>query len=204
MLSKLLIQDKFDEFDCANLSYSSIQKKKSKSEKKESGEQIESDNYFGQIKKTKSSESFSDEMNIIELVDDKNYAVYENDVKYKIFEDISSISKSSCGEIELVLDIPYEHNIVSINKIKLSNELGKFVKNIYMMTGKKVIMTKEQILNDTNKLLKIKENINSDCSDGYGICLHIILDKDSLNHIINKNIFVNYSYAVLKNKLKFV
>jgi len=90
MLSKLLIQDQFyefDEFDYKNLSYKSIQEKNVKNVK---NEKIK---YLNQIKKNNSNKSFSDEISIIELIDDKNYTIYDNEVKYKIFEDISSICK---------------------------------------------------------------------------------------------------------------
>ena len=200
MVSKLLIQDKFYQFDNANLSYQSEQKKNIKNEENK----IIENNNLNKIKKTKSSESFiSDESSIIELVDDKkNYTVYENEVKYKIFEDISSISKGVCGDLELILDIPYEHNVVSINKIKISNGLSKYIKNVYMMLGEKIIMTKEELINTNNKIKIMRDNKNT--NDYHNINLSIILDKDSLNHIVNKNIFVNYSYTILKNKLKFI
>lgn len=209
MLSKLLIQDKFEEFNEYEYEYKnlsqSIYEKNMKNKTK----------YLNQIKK-KSNDSFTDEINsftneidIVELCDDKNYIIYDNEVKYKIFEDISSICKSNCGNLELILCIPYGNNIVSINKIKLSCGLSKYIKNIHLMTENKVIMKKENLLNNNNKIFKIIENTDKINNKSYhpnnnNIRLHIILDKDSLNYIINKNIFVNYSYTIPKNKFKFI
>jgi hypothetical protein len=202
MQSKLLIQDEFDEFNYENL-FQNIQKKNLKNEKNIQNSK-DVTNYLNQIKKTESNEN-SDEMSIIELIDDKNYTIHDNEVKYKIFEDISSICKSNCSNLELILNFPQEHNIVSINKIKLSNGLSKYIKNIYIMSGNNVILTKEELLNNNTKLLKIMElNDNNNIINSSDKSLHIVLDKDSLNKIINKNIFVNYSYTILKNKLKFI
>jgi hypothetical protein len=145
--------------------------------------------------------------NFIENIEEKNYYLQDNEVKYKIFEDISSISKIN-NDIELILNIPIENNIISINKIKLSNRLNKYIKNIYLNIDEKIIITKDEIIGNKENLLKIierkqKENSINNLSNK-NINIHIILDKNALNHIINKNIFVNYSYAIFKNKVKFL
>lgn len=145
--------------------------------------------------------------NFIENIEEKNYYLQENEVKYKIFEDISSISKNN-NNIELILNIPIEKNIISINKIKLSSQLNKHIKNIYLNINNKMIINKDEMIGNKEKLSKIierkeKENIINS-SINKNINLHIIFDKNALNHIINKNIFVNYSYAILKNKIKFI
>lgn len=145
--------------------------------------------------------------NFIENIEEKNYYVQDNEVKYKIFEDISSISKKN-NDIELILNIPVENNIISINKIKLSNQLNKYIKNIYLNIDNKIIINKDEMIGNREKLSTIiesKEKVNIIKSlTNKNINLHIILDKNALNHIINKNIFVNYSYAIFKNKVKFI
>ena len=143
---------------------------------------------------------------LIENIDDENYYIQDNEVKYKIFEDISSISKND-NYLELILKIPIDNNILSINKIKLSNQINKFIFDIFLNIDNKIIIKKEEIFEYKEKLSKIIESEKRkniiNCSQEKNINLHIILNKDALNYIINKNIFVNYSYVIFKNKIKF-
>jgi len=144
-------------------------------------------------------------MDLIENINDKNYSIQNNEIKYKIFEDISSISKNK-NNLELVLSIPSGNNIISVNKIKLSNKLNEYIKDIYVKINDNIIMTRKEIFDDNKKILKIiepKEN-KTNINHSTNINIHIIFNKNTLNHIINKNIFVNYSYMILKNKLKFI
>jgi hypothetical protein len=194
LLSNLLINEKFDEFD---LDY-----EKNNPNSPTNAIRTNALKYCT----SKSNFNHSKNFSLIENIDDKNYYVQDNEVKYKIFEDISSISKNN-EHLELVLKIPTENNIISINKIKLSNQINKFIINIFLNIDDKHIIKKEEIFECKKKLSKIieceqKNNIIN-CSLEKNINLHIILDKDALNYIINKNIFVNYSYAIFKNKIKF-
>lgn len=195
MMSNLLIKENFDEF---NLDY---EKNNTITPTEENKQNTLNKNYYNK----KYNQYLNQDNNFIENIDDTDYYVQNNEVKYKIFEDISSISKND-ESIELILNIPIENNIISINKIKLSNKLNKFIKNIYLNIDNKIIIKKEEIFESNETLSKIIENKNKNNIIKYlmdkNINLHIILEKNALNYIINKNIFVNYSYAIFKNKLK--
>lgn len=193
MMSNLLIKENFDEF---NLDY---EKNNTITPTKENKQNTLNKNYYNK----KYNQYLNQDNNFIENIDDTDYYVQNNEVKYKIFEDISSISKND-ESIELILNIPIENNIISINKIKLSNKLNKFIKNIYLNIDNKIIIKKEEIFESNETLSKIIENKNNIIKYlmDKNINLHIILEKNALNYIINKNIFVNYSYAIFKNKLK--
>ena len=191
MLSNFLIQDKFLEFD-----FNSVQEQKSYISNK--------------ISYLQSTNEYSNEL-IEEITDDENYNIYEQEIKYKIFEDISSVSKKN-NMIELVLDIPIDNSIISINKIKLSNKINKYIKDIYVCTGDEKIITHKDFLNSTltnaETSLKFTEHISSqktiNCQYNKNITLHVLLSNNVINKIINKNIFVNYSFAIFKPKLKFI
>lgn len=190
IMSNLLIKEKFNEFD--------FDFEKKSERVLSSIENI----YKNQIQKYKHN------IDLIENIEETNYYVQDNEVKYKIFEDISTISKKKNNDIELILNIPIENNIISINKIKLSNQLNKYIKNIYLNIDDKIIIKKDELNINKEKLSKIikykeKDNIINS-SINKNINLHIVIDKKALNYIINKNIFVNYSYAIFKNKIKFI
>jgi hypothetical protein len=194
LLSNLLIKEKFDEF---NLDFE-------KNDLNLSTKTVKYNSFKHNI--AKPNFYFNKNHSLIENIDDKNYYVQNNEVKYKIFEDISYISKND-KHLELILKIPIENNILSINKIKLSNQINKFIFDIFLNIDNKIIIKKEEIFEYKEKLSKIiesekRENIIN-CSQEKNINLHIILNKDALNYIINKNIFVNYSYVIFKNKIKF-
>ena len=135
----------------------------------------------------------------------------KQEIKYKIFEDISSVSKKN-NTIELVLDIPIDDSVISINKIKLSNKLNKYIKDIYVCIEDEKIITHKDFLNSTqinsnSSSTKFTEHISSqkiiNCQYNKNITLHILLSNNVINKIINKNIFVNYSFAIFKPKFKF-
>ena len=193
MLSNFLIQDKFTEFDFDT-----------------EGDQVKNQEkmLLNKINYLYSTNEYSNEL--IEEIDDSNYNLYEHEIKYKIFEDISSISKKN-NMIELVLDIPIGDSIISINKIKLSNTLNKYIIDIF------VCVDGEKIITHKDFLSKIDNNIQSstftkqistekviNCQYNKNITLHILLKNNIINKIINKNIFVNYSFAIYKNKQKFI
>lgn len=193
MLSNFLIQDKFLEFDFETM-----------------GNQVGNQEkmLLNKINYLCSTNEYSNEL--IEEIDDSNYNLYEHEIKYKIFEDISSISKKN-NMIELVLDIPIGDSIISINKIKLSNTLNKYITDIFVcVDGEKIITHKDFLTNMSNnihsstftKQISTEKVIN--CQYSKNITLHILLKNNIINKIINKNIFVNYSYAIFKNKLKFI
>jgi len=134
----------------------------------------------------------------IEHINDTNYLLKEQEIKYKIFKDISSISKIG-KNIEIIINIPKNETILSINKIKLSNKINLFLQDIYLTINNKKILSKDQLYNKKIQLsnLTTQESNNE-------INLHIILENIALNHIINKNIFINYSFIIYKNKVKYV
>lgn len=185
MLSNFLIQDKFLEFDSA---------------------QEQKIHLLNKISYLQSTNEYSNEL--IEEIDDNNYNLYEQEINYKIFEDISSVVKKN-NMIELVLDIPVDNSIISINKIKLSNKLNKYIKDIYVcMEDEKIITNKDFLNSKSYKSSKFTENISSEkiinCQYNKNITLHVLLSNNVINKIINKNIFVNYSFAIFKPKLKFI
>lgn len=97
-----------------------------------------------------SSNEYSNEL--IEEIDDSNYNLYEHEIKYKIFQDISSISKKN-NMIELILDISIDDGIMSINKIKLSNTLNKYINDIFVcVDGEKIITHKDFFSKIINKI----------------------------------------------------
>lgn len=188
MSSAFLIKDKFVEFD-----FDSYQSQKT--------------NIINKINDWCFANEFSNDF--IEEIDDNNYNLCEQEVKYKIFEDISSVSKKN-NVLEIVLNIPIDNNILSINKIKLSNKINKYIKDIFICIDDEKILTQKDFTD--NKTLqhssKFTEYISCDkiinCECDKNITLHILLDNFVINKIINKNIFVNYSFAILKNKQKFL
>ncbi len=189
MLSKLLIKDDFMEFN-----FNSEQ------------EQEHEKKLLNKINYLYLSNNYSNEL--IEEIDDNNYNLYDHEIKYKIFEDISSVTKKN-NTIELVLDIPVDDNIISINKIKLSNKLNKYIKDIFVCVGDEKVITYKDFLNENNyQTLTFAQQISSEkiinCQFNKDITLHILLKNNIINKIINKNIFVNYSFAIFKNKLKFI
>ena len=193
MLSNFLIQDKFLEFDFDTERYQVENQEKM---------------LLNKINYLCSTNEYSNVL--IEEIDDSNYNLYEHEIKYKIFEDISSISKKN-NIIELVLDIPIGDNIISINKIKLSNTLNKYITNIFVcVDGEKIITHKDflnKMINNIQSSTFYKQ-ISTDkvinCRSSKNITLHILLKDNVINKIINKNIFVNYSFAIFKNKQKFI
>lgn len=156
----------------------------------------------------KNYNNFNYTNSFVECIDDANYNIQTNEIKYKIFEDISSLNKND-ENLELILNLSTPSNVISINKIKLTNSLNKFLKDIYIVIDGNTTMIKEEIFENKEKFLKIiahKFNDNIvNCSPftKSNIDIHIVFDKNALNHIMNKNIFVNYSFTTLKNKVKF-
>ena len=137
------------------------------------------------------------EQGIIEYIEEKEYNVKEQEIKYKIFEDISEVSKN-INNIELIISLPKTHQILSINKIRFSKNIKNYIKDIYITKNKKIILDKNELLNSNLE----KNNINY--SSNKQLRLHLILETQGLNTIINKNIYISYSYINLKNKIKYL
>lgn len=117
----------------------------------------------------------------------------ENEIKFKIFDDIHSINIKS-NLIELIVKIPLVENIVSINKIILSNKIKKYLINIFIyVEGSNIIF------DNTNKII-IKSNLNNFTKD---LEISLIFNSTALNDIMNQNIIVNYSCVNLKKKIKY-
>ena len=191
MTSNFLIKDKFLEFD--------TDFKQNQNQEK---------NLLNKIKHLCSTSNYSSEL--IEEIDDNNYNLYDQEIKYKIFEDISSVSKKN-NSIELILDIPIDDNTISINKIKLSSELNKYINDIYVCVDDEKIIShidSNQNSNSNGSQSTIAKHILNEkiinCQHNKNITLHILLKNNVINKIINKNIFVNYSFAIIKNKIKFI
>ncbi len=148
---------------------------------------------------------------IIEHVEDKNYLIKEQEIKFKIFDDISSVTKNKDNKLELILTIPKSTDIMTINKIKLSKNIKKFIFDIYVSVGDDIVLNRECIYNQNiilssinvfeKDLLETNKNY-IDCTKG-SIQIHIILEPNSINEIINNSIYVNYSFVNYKSKVKF-
>ncbi len=147
---------------------------------------------------------------IIEHVEDKNYLIKEQEIKFKIFDDISSVTKNK-DKLELILTIPKSTDIMTINKIKLSKNIKQYVYDIFVSVGDDIVLNREHIYNQNiilssinvfdKDLLETNKNY-IDCTKG-SIQIHIILEPNSINEIINNSIYVNYSFKNYKSKVKF-
>jgi hypothetical protein len=148
---------------------------------------------------------------IIEHVEDKNYLIKEQEIKFKIFDDISSVTKNKDNKLELILTIPKSTDIMTINKIKLSKNIKQYVFDIFVSVGNDIVLNRECIYNQKiilssinvfdKDLLETNKNY-IDCTKG-PIQIHIILEPNSINEIINNSIYVNYSFVNYKSKVKF-
>lgn len=147
---------------------------------------------------------------IIEHVEDKNYLMKEQELKFKIFDDISSVSKNNNNKIELIINIPKSSNIMTINKIKLSKNIKQYIFDIFVSLDNNIILNKENLYNEKKSLSNINlfdkdlyENKNNiDCSKG-DVNIHLILEPKSINDIINNYVYISYSFINYKNKVKF-
>lgn len=156
-------------------------------------------------------DQIDDSKSIIEHVEEKDYLIKDQELKYKIFDDISSVVKNKSNKIELIIDIPKSSDIMTINKIKLSKNIKQFIFDIFVSVNNKVILNRENLYNKkmifNNKIYNDFNNINDnnyiDCSKGT-VDIHIILEPNSINEIINNNIYINFSFVNYKNKIKFL
>ena len=177
------------------------------------------DNYYSTFSSEKYNEKIATyqplfipdnmDLSIIEHIDDQEYYLKEQEIKYKIFENISYVTKTSDGKIELIFSIPQNYQIISINKIKLSNKINLYIQDMYICLNNKKIITKNNLYNKFNKNeFLINNNYNNiiKCNNNTNnkINLHIILSPIALNFIINKYIYITYSYANYKNKIKYI
>lgn len=198
MLSTLLITESFDDYYLNN----------DHANQKNTNNQHKTHTHTHTLTRAQNSQLNDNCTNsLIEYIDDTNYNVQTNEIKYKLFNDISSINIKN-GKIELILNLPITHNVISINKIKLSNNLNKFLKDIYLVIDNNVIIEKDEIFGSRENFLKVvayKFNKNAiNCLMDKNIDICIVLNKDAINYIMNKNIFVSYSFMILKNKVKFL
>ena len=146
---------------------------------------------------------------IIEHVEEQNYLIKDQELKYKIFDDISSVTKNFNDKIELIINIPKSSDIMTINKIKLSKNIKQFIFDIFVSLNDKIIMNKDNLYNKQMILCKkinyeeCNESNYIDCSKG-SVNIHIVLEPNSINEIINNNIYINFSFINYKNKIKFL
>lgn len=126
-MSNFFIRDKFLEFDFdLDLDLDSNARCEQKS------------HFLNKISYSGMTNVYSNEL--IGEINDENCKLCDQEIKYKIFEDISSVSRKN-NMLELVLDIPVDDSIISINKIKLSNRLNKYIRDIYVCVGDEKIIT---------------------------------------------------------------
>ena len=154
-----------------------------------------------------SSDSYDSD--IFEHILDNNieYFIKEQEIKYKIFDDISSILRTTDGKIELILNIPKKSKLLSINKIKLSKKISNYIFDIFVSLNNKIILTKENLYNSKIKLDDVinNNNLNNNlinCSNN-NINLHIFIQSINIISIINIYIYITYSYINYKNKFSY-
>ncbi len=142
------------------------------------------------------------ESSMIEHIEETDYMVKEQEHKYKIFDDISSVIKNKNNKIELVLNIPRSSDVISINKIKLSRSIKDYIFDIFITLDNKKILSRGDLYNTKINFSNLKNYPNSiNCSKG-DIDIHIVLEPNSINEIINNNIYISFSYINYKNKNK--
>ena len=99
-----------------------------------------------------------DNNSLIEHVEEHNYIIKDEELKYKIFDDISSVIKNKNEKIELIINIPKSSDIMKINKIKLSKNIKQFIFDIFVSLDDKIILTKENLYNKQFIFNKINNN----------------------------------------------
>ncbi len=147
------------------------------------------------------------ESSLIDHIDEIQYTVKDQEQKFKIFDDISSVTRNMYNQIELVINIPKSCDIITINKIKLPKKIKKNINDIFVTLDDNIIISRDELYNHQIILSENCDNFNNnnynliDCSKG-DVNIHIILEPNSINSIINNNIYINFSYLNLKNKHK--
>jgi len=131
--------------------------------------------------------------NMIEYINNEEYIIKEQEEKFNIFDDIAYMNKNKNNELELVINIKKRSDLLSINKIKLSNNIKNYIKKIFLSINDKVII--DDLLNS--------ENLNS-CYIESDVNLSIVIDSVNLNDIMNTNIYILFSYINYKNKVKHI
>ena len=135
--------------------------------------------------------------NCVEYINDVDYDTHYEEITYKIFDDLTHIIKNK-NNIELIINIPNTYELLSIIKIKLSKKITNYIKDIYVKQNKEIILTKDKLLNINTK------DINNVINNTQGnLNLHIIIETNSLNHVINSNIYILFLFINRKNKVKF-
>jgi hypothetical protein len=156
--------------------------------------------YNNKIRKYK-NKNYNIESNInncIEYIDDIDTNTHYEEIKYKIFDDLTHIIKNE-NNIELIINIPNTYELLSIIKIRLSKKITSYIKDIYVKQNKEIILTKNKLLN-----INIKD-INNVINNTSGeLNLYITIEPNSLNHIINSNIYILFLFVNRKNKIKFL
>jgi len=135
--------------------------------------------------------------NCIEYINDNKYDIHSQEIEYKILDDISYIIKNK-DSIELIVNISNKCDFLSINKIRLSQKINNYIKDIYVKQNTEIILTKDKLLNiktkDINNIIKFSnEKLN----------LHIIIEPNNLNNIINSHIYILFTYINFRNKVKY-
>jgi len=131
--------------------------------------------------------------NMIEYINNEEYIIKEQEEKFNIFDDITYVNKNKNNELELVINIKKRSDLLSINKIKLSNNIKNYIKKIYLSINDRIIIN--DLFNDESSNTYYMED---------DIALSIIIDSVNLNNIMNTNIYILFSYINYKNKVKHI
>lgn len=131
--------------------------------------------------------------NMIEYINNEEYIIKEQEEKFNIFDDITYMNKNKNNELELVINIKKRSDLLSINKIKLLNNIKNYIKKMFLSINDKVII--DDLLNS--------ENLNSYYIEN-DVNLSIVIDSVNLNDIMNTNIYILFSYINYKNKVKHI
>jgi len=143
-------------------------------------------------------------VNNVEYINNIEYNTEVEEIKYKILDDITYITKNR-NNIELVITLPNNYEYLSIVKIKLSKEINNYIKDIYIKKNNEIVLTKDKLLDiKVKNINNLINNSNNQINNVEELNLHIIIEKNSLNYIINSYIYILFSFVNIKNKIKSI
>lgn len=154
------------------------------------------------LKKASSSDSLqSYETDIIDnnINANKLDNTFSNKIKFKIFNDIDFVNIDNKGQFELSIHLPSNLNIVTINKIKLSNKI--LLSDINIFANNKIIFNKEDISFLGNKYNNKSNKLDfTDCIED--IVINMLIDNKNINQIVGKQILISYTSEIIEEQSK--
>ena len=111
----------------------------------------------------------------------------ENDISYKILDDIEDIELQADNVILSINLLPNE--TLKINSLKIPAKIKKYVNDIYITENNNIIYKKHNYI---NSVINTNENTK----------IHLVFNKIYMNEIIGYNIVLNYTIVCKKSKSK--